>query len=106
MKGLTRAAGLGWGERLGSAPKSRPRTAAGRMTAGMAGARGRHLCQERGPETYGNWELFSDPESRPRFQTIILFSSVKRKLFLPLCRSVPPLHEVLHGRTSDVWPGA
>lgn len=105
MKGLTRAAGLGRGKRLGSDPKSCPRTAAGRMAAGMASTQGWRLCQEKGPETHGTQELFSHPENRLWFQTIILFSNVNKKFFLPLYRSVPPLHVVLHGRTSDFWPG-
>lgn len=49
----------------------------------------------------GTLELFSDPKSRLWFQTIILFSSVNRKLFLLFYRSMPSLHMVY---TCDVGP--
>lgn len=47
---------------------------------------------KEGKENHGIQELVLDLERRPQFQTILLFSNVNRKLFLPLYRSVPPLH--------------
>lgn len=85
-------------------PRGAPKSCL-RMAAGMEDARisimprgcAQHNSEGRNRREKGNrgtLDLFSDPKSSLWFRTIILFSSVNRKLFMLFYRSMSSLHMV------------